>query len=165
MTSSHRSYMLDTTVFNHLLDGRFSLAPLAGRRLVVTGIQADELRKTNDPERRAGLLSTLEEVNPTTLPASSFALGIEGAGFGQAYWNDGSGTFEKMRDRLRELDSQQRKTKDPLNQERDILIAEASIKNDAILVSGDSNLRQVVAEFGGCAIDRIESESVSEGTQ
>ena len=53
--------------------------------------------------------------------------------------------------RLQQLDPKKEKFK--LNQVRDILIAETAIKKGAILVSGDSNLRQVVSEFGGHAID------------
>jgi hypothetical protein len=161
--------MLDTNIFNHLLDGKISSAALAGRHLLVIGVQRDELGKTRDPERRAALIAKFEAINPTVILASSFALDIEGAGFGQAYWNDGSGNFEKMRSRLRELDFQQKKKPVPLdqagnimidlNQERDILIAETAIKNRAILVTGDRNLRQVVSEFGGFAIDSEEFES------
>lgn len=91
-----------------------------------------------------------KEIRPTSLPSSSFAFDIEGAGFGQAYWNDGSGNFEKMLARLRELDPS---GKNAANQVRDILIAETAIKSRAILVSGDSNLRQLVSEFGGNAAD------------
>jgi predicted nucleic acid-binding protein len=35
----------------------------------------------------------------------------------------------------------------------DVVIAETAIKNSATLVSRDANLRQVVSEFGGRAID------------
>jgi predicted nucleic acid-binding protein len=150
MTTVHQTYMLDTNVFNAVLDGKVLLASLVGRRLLVTGVQADELRATGKPERRAALLAVYEEIHPTTLPASSFAFGIEGAGFDQAYWNDGGGNFEKMLARLRQLDP---KNKNTPNQLRDILIAETAIKNGATLVSGDSNLRQVVSEFGGNALD------------
>ena len=52
--------------------------------------------------------------------------------------------------RLRELDL---KSKSGPNQGRDIVIAETAIKNGATLLSGDFNLRQVVAESGGDAID------------
>ncbi len=141
--------MLDTNVFNRLLDGNISPSSFEGHRLLVTGIQRDELSKTKDDARRTALLATFEAISPEVGLASSFALGIEGAGFDQAYWNDGSGNFEKMRKRLQALD----RNKKPLNQERDILIAETAIKNGATLVSDDRNLRQVVAEFGGCAIE------------
>jgi hypothetical protein len=136
MASSNRSYMLDTNVFNDLLDGKISFASLVGRRLLVTRIQAAELDKTSNPERRADLLATLEVINPAVILASSAAFDIEGAGWDQACWNDGSGNFEKMRNRLRELDFQQKKRPRPLDQEggipvdpnqvRDILIAETA---------------------------------------
>lgn len=84
---------------------------------------------------------------------SSFAFDIEGAGFDEACWNDASGNYEKMLDRLRELDA---KRKDQRGQMRDILIAETAIKNRATLVSDDGNLRQVVSEFGGRAIDQLQ---------
>jgi hypothetical protein len=142
--------MLDTNVFNHVLDGRISLSSLEGRRLLVTGVQVSELRATRSTDKRAALLATFEEIQPTQALAESFCWGIEGAGFDQANWNDGSGNFDKMLARLQHLDT---KTKEKLNQVRDILIAETAIKSGAILVSGDSNLRQVVSEFGGDAID------------
>jgi predicted nucleic acid-binding protein len=150
MTAAHQAYILDTTVFNAVLDGKALPASLTNRRLLVTGIQANELRATGKAERRAALLAVYEEIDPTSVPASSFAFDIEGAGFDQAYWNDGSGNFEKMLARLQQLDT---KDKSANNQVRDILIAETAIKNGATLVSGDSNLRQVVSEFGGNAID------------
>ena len=141
--------MLDTNVFNRVLKEKISLSSFGEHRLLVTGIQRDELNKTKDDTKRTALLATFEAISPEVVLASSFALDIEGAGFGQAYWNDGSGNFEKMRKRLKELDH----NKKPLNQERDILIAETSIKNSATLVSNDRNLRQVVSEFGGHAIE------------
>jgi predicted nucleic acid-binding protein len=145
----HQTYMLDTNVFNDVLDGKILPTLLAGHLLFVTGVQASELQATKKTERRESLLTIFKDIAPTSLLASSFAFDIEGAGFDQAYWNDGSGNFDKMLARLRTLDH---KNKECLNQSRDILIAETAIKNGAILVSGDHNLRQVVSEFGGRAI-------------
>src|SRR5258708_30951203 len=145
MNATDQAYMLDTTEFNHLLDGKISVASFACRRLLVTGIQEDELRATKDWKRREALLAVYRKVDPAVELASSFAFDIEGAGWDQAYWNDGSGNFEKMLRRLRELDPN---SKDPRNQLRDVLVAETVIKNDAILVIHDGNLRQVVSEFG-----------------
>lgn len=149
-SSVHQTYMLDTNVFNDVLDGEISSALFAGHRLLVIGVQADELRATReDPKRRENLLAVFGKINPEVVLASSFAFDIEGAGFDQAYWNDRSGNFEKTLARLKELDRKNRN----LNQLRDILIAETAIKNGATLVSRDTKLRQVVSEFGGCAID------------
>jgi hypothetical protein len=130
------------------------LASFAGHRLLVIGVQADELRATKDDQLREELLAVFEEINPEGVSASSFALGIEGAGFDQACWNDGSGNFGKMLDRLQQLDRENKKKKDLLlNQLCDVLIAETAIKNKATLVSGDKNLQKIVSEFGGCAVD------------
>lgn len=143
--------MLDTTVFNAVLEGRMSLAPLAGSQLLVIGVQAAELRATKNLRKRAELLAVYEEIHAVTVPASSFAFDIEGAGFDQAYWNDGSGQFQKMLARLQELDGK----KDFSNQVRDILIAETAMKNGATLLSGDVALRKVISEFGGRAFDPL----------
>lgn len=151
--------MVDTNVFNHALDGKIPTNAFAGRRLLVTGIQAAELGATqNPPGRREALLAALAQVMPAQAPASSFALDVDGAGWDQAYWSDGSGNFEKMLERLRQLDKAGKKKPKPLNKVRDILIAETAIKNHATLVSGDSNLRRVVSEFGGRALTPAELE-------
>jgi hypothetical protein len=156
MAAVHQTYMLDTNVFNDVLDRKISSASFAGYRLLVIGVQADELRTTPNAQKQENLLAVFEEINPKVTLASSFALDIEGAGFDQAYWNDGSGNFGQMLNRLQQLD---RKNKNRnLNQLRDILIAETAIKNGATLVSRDSNLRQVVSEFGGRAIPPIQFE-------
>jgi hypothetical protein len=82
-------------------------------------------------------------------------LDVEGAGLDQACWNDGSGNFDKMLNRLCELDDKNKRKRNrdkeelKVNQLRDISIAETTIKNEAILVSDDINLQQVLSEFGG----------------
>jgi len=77
--------MLDTNVFNHVLDGSMAAAEFAGRAMFVTGIQADELKATKDPGRQKALLAVFDQIAPNPLLASSFAFDIEGAGFDQAY--------------------------------------------------------------------------------
>jgi predicted nucleic acid-binding protein len=159
MAPSTPAYMLDTNVFNDIHSGKIPLALFAGKRLLVTGIQEDELRNTKNAEKRDRLLAAFERVGPVVTLCASFALDIEGAGWGQAYWNDGTGNFEKMRDRLCALDAPKKRHTHlseeelQLNQERDILIAETAIKEGAVLVTGDKNLRQVIVEFGGSAVD------------
>jgi hypothetical protein len=158
---NRNGYMLDTTLFNAVAKEGLSVAPFVHIRLLATSVQASELRATNAkyPKIGAKLVAAFEEVGATVLPAASAAFDVEGAGFDQAHWNDGTGTFEKMLTRLVELDGKER----GLNQTRDILIAETAIKNGATLVTGDARLRQVVSEFGGQAIDHpqfvLEAES------
>jgi predicted nucleic acid-binding protein len=145
-------YMLDTNVFNKVLDGAVSFETFAVP-LLATRIQKSELGNTRDPLRRERLLAVFTEADPVIPLTASAAWDIEGAGWSQACWNDGSGTFQRMLARLRELDENKRRPPPPLNQERDILTAETAIKNGAILVTDDANLREVVTEFGGCAMD------------
>ena len=144
--------MLDTNVFSRILDGVLLPPARSGRRFLVTGVQADECRAAPSPDRRAGLLQTIEEVAPELCLASSFCLDVEGAGFEQAEWNDGTGRFDAMLSRLKVLDKKQRTEAQHLNQIRDIVIAETAIKLGATLVSDDVKLRQVVEEFGGSSV-------------
>lgn len=150
MTTEPQALMLDTNVFSRVLDGVLSLPARGERRFLVTGVQADECRSTPCPTRRAGLLQTIEEIAPELCLASSFCFGIEGAGFDQAEWNDGSGRFDAMLSRLKAIDKKPRRQH--TNQIRDIVIAETAIKLGATLVSDDEKLRQVVIEFGGAAV-------------
>jgi predicted nucleic acid-binding protein len=145
-------YLLDTNVFNKVLDGAISIESLAVP-LLAKRIQESELSNTRDPLRRERLLAVFTEADPVIPFTASAAWDIEGAGWNQARWNDGSGTFQKMLARLRDLDKNKRRPPPPLNQERDILTAETAIKNVATLVTDDANLQKVVTEFGGCAFD------------
>jgi hypothetical protein len=80
----------------------------------------------------------LEQIRPVTVLASGFAFDIEGAGFDQAYWNDGSGNFQSMLARLQELDGK----KGILNQVRDILIA----------------IKAASFGFRGCVLGKVTSQ-------
>lgn len=64
-------YMLDTNVFNHVLDGKVDVSALAGKDLVATHIQRDELTNTKDQVRRAALLEVFNELTPDQAVTSS----------------------------------------------------------------------------------------------
>lgn len=98
--SVSETYMFDTNVFNFLVKNSISSHKLRGIRILITGIQADELCATNDDELRNKLLSVLAESQCERVSASSFAFDVEGAGFDQACWHDGSHFFHKMLQRL-----------------------------------------------------------------
>jgi predicted nucleic acid-binding protein len=149
------AYMLDTNVFNAACDGDLPIEAFSGRKMIATGVQIAELRATKNANRRTHLLDKFAEIDPASMPAESMVWGVEGAGWEQAKWNDGSGTFPKMLARLKELDAAAgKRPKDERNQLRDIVIAETALKLCATLVSGDENLRQTLTEFGGTAISR-----------
>ncbi len=111
-----------------MLDGTIPLSPFVGRRVLVVGVQWDELSKAPEPKRSA-LLATFRKIDPDVELASTLAWDIEGAGWEQALWNDGTGRCDLMLQRLQALDP---KRKRPHNQIRDILIAETAIKHMAL---------------------------------
>lgn len=150
MSVEPAAFMLDTNVFSRVLDGVLTLPSKDGRRFLVTGVQADECRATPCATRRAGLLQAIEEIAPELCLASTFCFDIEGSGFGQAEWNDGTGRFDAMLGRLKHID--RKPQRQHLNQIRDVAIAETAMKLGATLVSDDEKLRQVVLEFGGAAV-------------
>jgi hypothetical protein len=137
-------YMLDTTVFNALCDGTLSRACLVDRRLLATGIQEAELANTTDGARRDSLGIAFEQAQTEWVPATQFVFGMAGAGWGEGSWGLNDHTHRAMLTRLRELEG----TKRGSNQVADVLIAETAMKHDAILVSGDHDLRIVASEFG-----------------
>ncbi len=146
-------YMLDTNCFNRILDGQIRLCIPDGVTLICTGVQKDELGRCKRPERSEALLNVFEQIDPSIELAASFCFDIEGAGFGQAHWNDGSGRFSRMLARLQDLDLQtKKKPKDPRNQIRDIVNAETALKGGLIFVTTDENLEKVFIEFGGSAL-------------
>jgi predicted nucleic acid-binding protein len=154
----NRMYMLDTTVFNHIRDDKVLASFIARLGVYVTDIQRHELMATPEECLRNHLLQLFEDIAPISNPAATFLFGVDGAGWGQASWNDRSGLFEKLLKRLKELDAKnpRKKKRTPesllLNQLRDVTIAETAMKNGAILVTDDSDLLKVVTECGGEAI-------------
>ena len=161
-------YMLDTNVFNFVLDGKVEVAALNGRRLFATHIQHDELSKTKDERRRANLLAVFEALTPEQLPTSSAVAGISVAGgaaasaggqiptesavwgvsrFGQAKWGANDNIFEGMRGELDSLNKAKR------NNSEDILIAETALRNGFVLLTSDRDLMEVCRKYGGACED------------
>lgn len=145
------SYMLDTNLFNYVLDGKLSVQPLRGRHLVVTHIQHDELSAAKG-HRADDLREVIKAIAPEQI-ATELAVWDVSA-WDQSKYSAEDGVLEKMLARLRELDAASgKRSRNPFNQDRDALIAETTVKNSLTLISGDANLRQVTMEFGGSAID------------
>lgn len=79
-------YVFDTTIFNRIVDNKFSLSSLPLDSIfVATNIQKEELKKTGikDPIRCGELIAIFQSINLELLPAS-FSWDIAGAG-----WNEG----------------------------------------------------------------------------
>ncbi len=72
-----RSFMFDTNVFNHVLDGMAELSGFVGRaKFYATHIQIDELKNTSNRARRDALIQVFEEITNIRVSTESFALGI-----------------------------------------------------------------------------------------
>ena len=160
-------YMLDTNVFNHVLDGKINVDTLVGKDLVATHVQRDELSKTNDEARRAALLNVFNELTPEQAVTSSAVAGISVAGgaaasgggivptesavwdvsrWEQAKWGKRDNIFAGMRAELDALNKRKG------NNAHDILIAETAVRNGWVLVTSDTDLFAVVTRYGGaCA--------------
>jgi hypothetical protein len=115
-------YMLDTNVFNYVLDGKIDVADLQKYQLVATHVQRDELRNTKDDTRRESLLKIFEELTPDMESTTNMVAGISVAGaacagsngvirtesavwgvsrWGGAKWGSNDGVFDAMRGDLR----------------------------------------------------------------
>jgi predicted nucleic acid-binding protein len=157
--SDQITYMLDTNVFNHILDKKVDLALLKGKRLVATHIQRDELIKTSNDVRRKELLSIFMEYilatnSATNASAADTARADSGSlvptesavwdisHWGKAKWG-AADNFNKMRQDLDKLN------KNKKNNTQDILIAETCLKNGWVLITSDTDLLGVVTKHGG----------------
>jgi predicted nucleic acid-binding protein len=135
-------YMLDTNVFNRLLDGSVDLVKLAGKLYYATHIQIDEIRATRSAERRSKLENVFSEVLTEQLPTQSFVLDV--SRLDEACLSDGE-LYGELLDRL----NQRNKAKP--NNIQDALIAETALTSGLTLVTEDRDLYQVVIELGGTA--------------
>lgn len=160
-------YLLDTNVFNHVLDGTIEIANLKGKRLLATHVQRDEISKTKHQTRREALLAVFGSLTTKQAPTSSVLAGIsvaDGAAtsvsglvptesavwdvsrWDQAKWGANDDVFTGM---LGELDAL---NKCKSNNPQDILIAETALRNNWILVTSDVDLFAVLTKYGGaCA--------------
>lgn len=132
-------YMLDTNIFNRVLDGKFALSALPGSSFAATKVQLEELKRTSDQVRRTMLLQKFEEIGPDIIP-SSFSLGIAGAGFNEGTWSNGDDA-QKLHAALEALRSK-------FNNWHDALIAEAAFIHGCGLVTADGDLAAVAKTHG-----------------
>ena len=138
--------MLDTNVFNALVDNKISRVALSNHRLVATHVQIDELQATSDEDRRTRLKDLCFQIVEEFLLTSSAVWDV--SRWDQAKWGDCI-RYQRMFDRLVELDRKSGERIKPPNQERDVLIAETALCHDFMFASQDSNLITMILEEGG----------------
>ncbi len=136
-----QSFMFDTNIFNHILDGGVDLAPVVGKaRFFATHVQLDELNRTRNESRRSSLLGVFEKVSQDTVPTKTFVL--DKSKLGGAKLGEGT-LYKKIKAELDLLN------KCKPNNIEDALIAETCIKNHFTLVTDDGDLSQVTKHNGG----------------
>ena len=151
---SNRTYMLDTNVFNHILDEKFDIANLKGLRLKATHIQWDEIGNTKDQGRKDALLSIFEFLTEETTPTTSAVFGISVFGAACPGSSGADNIFPGMHQELGALNKKKR------SNVRDILIAETSVRNGWILITSDSDLFLVVTKYGGACANLFTLQTV-----
>lgn len=72
MTSqaTSKGYMLDTNVFNDVVDNKIAVEEFANLRICATHVQLDEFKKSK-PERAAALMDTFDRIAPSPIVTSS----------------------------------------------------------------------------------------------
>jgi len=147
-------YILDTNIFNRLLDDGASCQYFEGLELVGTYVQRLEIEDTPQEYqiRRENLLEIFAAFTPETELPYTTRWGDPWGG----RWSAVDGLYEQILAEVRQLDKATGKKKRKGNQERDAQIGETAIKANLTLVSDDENLRNAVIVFGGSALSMEE---------
>ncbi|HZQ18827.1 MAG TPA: PIN domain-containing protein [Terriglobales bacterium] len=141
---SETKYVVDTSIFNWLTDGRITKNELpSDAGFAITHIQVEEINKTQDQERRARLAITQAHLHPRLLPTESFVYDV--SRFDHAKWSDGK-LCGSLKTELDVLNGKRR------NNIRDALIAEVAIANGLTLLTADADLRTATEKHGGKVI-------------
>jgi predicted nucleic acid-binding protein len=137
------NYMVDTNVFNWLVQGYLAIDDLpSDGDFFATPVQRAELEATRDDAKRGALLANFSEV-VTGLYSAPFTFDVPGAGFDQGRMTDGILASAIRSD----LDGERKKR----NNIQDALIAETAITTGFTLVTCDRTLRNV-AQAHGCTV-------------
>lgn len=162
---SRHGIILDTNIFNRLVDNLASIDIFDGWPLYATHIQLAELKNTKNKEgnsRRENLLTKFAAVGPEILPTRSFAIGV--SAIGQAGISDGK-IYGKVLFAVETNDAKhgKRKRKGSANQIRDALIGEVAIESRLLLITEDEGLREAVRDLGGSALSIQEFDAMRGG--
>lgn len=134
-------YVVDTNIFNRLIDGLLSTDDLpSDGEFVATHIQHDELNQTSDTNRKERLLLKFSKVVDAVVPTESAVLGI--SKFDQCKLSEGR-LYQSIKTKL------DLKNKGKQNNPQDALIAEVAISRKWTLLTADNDLARVAETHGG----------------
>lgn len=139
--------MLDSNVFNRVLDGQIPLDEISSRPVFATHVQQDELEATTNIDRRKDLCAVFQSVGSEELPTETAVWDV--SSWDKAKWSNNDGLYDSLLQVIHSLDN---KNKSAKNQIRDALIAETAIKKNLVLVTDDKNLAKAVSEQNGSVI-------------
>lgn len=138
------SFLLDTNVFNHLVEGKIAVIDLpTDFPILVTHLQWDEINNCHDPVKKSHLQSWLRVLPDLEVPTESAVWDI--SRFDKAKCGDGC-IYAKILDEL----NAKKKRKNNANI-HDALIGEVAIKNQFVLITNDVDLGNIVRSLGGFA--------------
>jgi hypothetical protein len=133
-------YMVDTQVFNHMLDGGLDSTILpSGIELIATHVQWGEIEATGDQERRNQLQKLFTLLTDKIVPTGSFVFGH--SKFGQARFSDGK-SYTEIKSML------DLKNNGKTNNIQDALIADTARSSGYTLITHDGDLREVSEKIG-----------------
>ena len=137
--------ILDTNIFNWLIDGKFTIGDLpAESKLFASHIQVDEINRTTDSERRAQLMLMLAK-HVSIVPTETMVVGV--SRWGEAKLSDG----KRYNEILSALNA---RNKSRRNNVQDSLIGEIALINGFTLVTADRDLASVMNSIN-CAVKLI----------
>lgn len=142
MESCHLGYMLDTNIFNRMveLDLDFD-AVIDFETLVVTEVQKEELVNTRDRAKRSQLLSAYIVASPTVIRDNA-----------QIWSIDLEKEVDLEKSILDSLDSLKHKS----NNHKDARIAACCKRNNLCLVTEDRDLRKIATNYSIATINYME---------
>lgn len=133
------NYMIDTCIFNFLIDGNYTINDLPTGKYYITHIQRDELDATTDKVRRNDLKNQLNVTNSTKVVTSVALCGLAPSG------ESSCGDTKFFSIILTELDNRKKKR----NNYKDAVIGATAIKNNFLLITGDSDFAEVMENLCG----------------
>lgn len=134
-------YLLDTCIFNWIVNGTHTLSDLPVGEYLVTHIQRDEIGKVSDEARRKALLSTFELCEAEQVPTGVFVLGV--SRIAQAALG-GGGAYHRIYTELTALDGSKRKCQSHM---ADAIIGATAHVRGVGLVTADADFFQVMKEI------------------
>jgi hypothetical protein len=131
-------YLLDTCVFNWIVNGTHAPSDLPVGDYLVTHIQRDEIEKVSDEGRRNALLGAFDLCEAEQVPTGVFVVGVSRVG--QAAVGDG-GAYHRIFTMLSSMDSRNRKHQSHM---ADAIIGATAHARQVGLVTADADFFQVM---------------------